>query len=614
MNVTLPDGTVITNVPDDITQEQLDQKLQANGIDVSKFKPTLGQEVLASPAGRFIQGAGGVIDAGAQLLPRFLSGVSSLGGFNPNPVSRYLDEEAKKVDEIVAQKALTMEAAKQATGQTGVDISKFAGEALTPTNIAMMKYLQPMSKTLPGLMEAGGYMGAMGGALSPVTENQENFAGQKAVQMGAGAAFGSILPGVVPVISKGYQLAKALAQPFTETGREKIVGSTIRSQIRPTDVGDVVNRLSNAEELVPGSTPTAAEVAESGGVSALQRSAAARSPDAYAARATDQANARLAALDEIAGTGGKKEFYEADRAAVANELYEKAKNTPLNFANVDKSEIDSLLKRPAIKSAIDKAKELAANQGYEKLSPKGSIRGLDYVKEALDLQIIDAKGKEKEVLRGLKNELLSVLDRLSPEYAEARATFEAMSKPINRMEVAETLRDKLIPAISDLGAINKETPASFAAALRNADETAKRATGYKDANLQSIFADAPAELQTIENIGRDIARKANFQDLARGAGSDTFQKMAMANMAEKSGVPLSVLEMPILNFTLKKMYENPTNRMQEQLAQVLLNPQLTAKLIAQAAPQERGRLMAAALQKQLTPAMFGASTAEFLGN
>ena len=614
MNVTLPDGTVITNVPDDITKEQLDQKLQANGIDVSKFQPTLGQEVLASPAGRFIQGAGGVIDAGAQLLPRALSGVSSLGGLNPNPVSRYLDEEAKKVDEIVAQKARTMEAAKQATGQTGVDISKFAGEALTPTNIAMMKYLQPMSKTLPGLIEAGGYMGAMGGALSPVTENQDNFAAQKAIQTGAGAAFGSILPGIVPVISKGYQLAKALAQPFTETGREKIVGSTIRSQIRPTDVGDVVNRLSNAEELVPGSTPTAAEVAESGGISALQRSAAARSPDAYSARATDQANARLAAIDEIAGTGGKKEFFSADRKAVADQFYEEAKNTPLDFTNVNKSEIDSLLKRPAIKSAIEKAKELAANAGYEKLSPKGSIRGLDYVKEALDLQIIDAKGKEKEVLRGVKDDLLSVLDRLSPKYAEARATFEAISKPINRMEVAETLRDKLIPAISDLGAINKETPASFAAALRNADETAKRATGYKDANLQSIFADAPAELQTIENIGRDIARKANFQDLTRGAGSDTFQKMAMANMAEKSGIPLSVLEMPILNFTLKKMYENPTNRMQEQLAQVLLNPQLTAKLIAQAAPQERGRLMAAALQKQLTPAMFGASTAEFLGN
>jgi hypothetical protein len=122
------------------------------------------------------------------------------------------------------------------------------------------------------------------------------------------------------------------------------------------------------------------------------------------------------------------------------------------------------------------------------------------------------------------------------------------------------------------------------------------------------------EMQTIENIGRDIARKTNFQDLARGAGSDTFQKMAMANMSEKSGVPLSVLEMPILNFTLKKLYDNPTNKMQEQLAQVLLNPQLTAKLIAQAAPQQRSKLMAAALQRQLTPAMFGASTAEFLGN
>jgi hypothetical protein len=96
MDVTLPDGTVIKDVPDNITQAQLTAKLKANGLDTSKYEPTIGQEILASPAGRFISGAGEFIDAGAQLLPRALSTVSSLGGLNPNPVSNFLQKEKLK--------------------------------------------------------------------------------------------------------------------------------------------------------------------------------------------------------------------------------------------------------------------------------------------------------------------------------------------------------------------------------------------------------------------------------------------------------------------------------------------------------------------------------------
>lgn len=53
MDVRLPDGTVLKNVPDGTTKEQLMQKLQANGYDTSKLQPeqpSLGRRVLEQQA------------------------------------------------------------------------------------------------------------------------------------------------------------------------------------------------------------------------------------------------------------------------------------------------------------------------------------------------------------------------------------------------------------------------------------------------------------------------------------------------------------------------------------------------------------------------------------
>jgi hypothetical protein len=48
------------------------------------------------------------------------------------------------------------------------------------------------------------------------------------------------------------------------------------------------------------------------------------------------------------------------------------------------------------------------------------------------------------------------------------------------------------------------------------------------------------------------------------------------------------------------------------LAEALTDPKAAAKLIADAAPKERSRLMAAALRGQLTPAMFGGASSSAL--
>ena len=88
MNVTLPDGTVLQDVPDGTTKEQLRAKLASNGYDVSKLEePTWGQR-----GKEFLQGAKGRADEmrlGIRgLLPQALldagnKAATSLGGQVP---------------------------------------------------------------------------------------------------------------------------------------------------------------------------------------------------------------------------------------------------------------------------------------------------------------------------------------------------------------------------------------------------------------------------------------------------------------------------------------------------------------------------------------------------
>jgi len=626
MDVTLPDGTVIKDVPDNITQSQLTAKLKANGLDMSKYEPTIGQEVLASPAGRFISGAGEFIDAGAQLLPRALSTVSSLGGYNPNPVSNFLDRQSASVDEGIAKKKAEMDAAKLATNFQGADISRFMGNALSIPNLALMKHLAPLAKTIPGLLESGAYMGMTGGALTPVTENTDNFAGQKAIQTGAGGVAGAALAPVGQLVGRGYELAKALVQPFTESGRKAIVGSTLRGQIRPSDLGDTLNRMSNATELVPGSQPTVGEVAESGGLSALQRQAQNANPDVFTPRKVAQVQARRNAAYEVAGDAGKKELFATAREDAADTLYKQAYKQTLNVnrdpvtgkmlpkadRDAANAEIADLLDTPAIQQAMKDGVVLAKNERINIKDPKGSIQGLDYTKRALDKQIATAEGdNEKRILMGVKERLMTFLQKQSPKYAEAVATYAEGSKPINQMEIGEYLKNSLIPAIGEQGGMLNESGAAFTKALRSPD-TARTATGFKGATLENVFADNPAHLQTLNAIAQDIARGDNLQKLGFSGGSNTYQNLSMANLAQKTGLPFGLVDMPILGAPAKLIYKNASDTMQKQLAELLTDPKAAAQLIAQAAPAERGKLMAAALRGQLTPAMFGAPTNELM--
>jgi len=256
--------------------------------------------------------------------------------------------------------------------------------------------------------------------------------------------------------------------------------------------------------------------------------------------------------------------------------------------------------RPQFKAAVTRAQKLAKDNGLEDIffrdkdgKPLAIIgEGAHYIKKALD-DFADKGsdayiGKSSADAAAKTNELFQKwLDKSIPEYGAAKAAYAAKSAPINQMQIGRALLDKAQPALADYGALGRETGATYGVAMRNADAIAAKATGMKGATMANVLD--PAQLQSVQNVAKDLARKANAQDLGRGIGSDTFQKLSMQNIAEQSGMPKMVgglLDFPGVSRATSWIYRDSDAQMQKLLSDVLLDPAKAAEVMRKATPKQ----------------------------
>ena len=112
---------------------------------------------------------------------------------------------------------------------------------------------------------------------------------------------------------------------------------------------------------------------------------------------------------------------------------------------------------------------------------------------------------------------------------------------------------------------------------RDADVTAQQALGFKGAKFSDVMR--PTDQDTYSAIAADLARQAESAGAGRGIGSNTFQNLAMQNLAERSGFPGTmigkVMHLPLIDYA----YTRSEQAMQRELADVLLNPKKTAALL-----------------------------------
>ena len=498
--------------------------------------------------------------------------------------------------------------------------------------------------------------------------------GERAGRAAAGAAAGVAVPALAAV----GKTAKGFVEPLYQGGREAIA-SRLLNKVAGSDAAAVAARLKAAGELVPGSLPTAAQVAENGGIAALERAASQANPSEYTARAMEQASARLNALRGIAGDDAAKEaqqkivnetakrFYgdafkesidvtpdlvklasrpsmrAAEKRAVslADELSQPFNSTlsslkpqfvPLDGRRMSAHVVDKgppefvPIQRPEVwidvqKTASDPAfsglglkktvndvlyggrapqrfvevpgKDIQKTLDGGRMAPEFleippvstiPVKDVHTLKMGMDALLSDRTlgiaGREADAIRATRERLLALLP---DSYQAARQAHIDLNKPIHQMEIASDLLNKLKPALSDHGAIATETAKAYATALRNSDAIAKNATGLKNATIENIMT--PQQMGTLSSIAADLGRVANAQNLGRGAGSDTFQKIAMSNIAEQSGMPRmmgGLLSLPGVNRATRWIYSDADQKMQGLLADALLNPQQTAKLMTEA--------------------------------
>lgn len=400
------------------------------------------------------------------------------------------------------------------------------------------------------------------------------------------AAIGGASAAAVPLVAAAAKSAASFAEPLYEAGRRRVVGRTLN---RVAGDPSVIQKLENAAPLVPGSMPTVGQVAENGGLAAMERSAAAANPADYAARSMEQASARLNALRGIAKDDAAMASAEGARKTASQSLYQQA---DAGVAPLD-SYFKGLQMRPQFKDAVARAEKLAKDQGLTEIffrdkdgKPVALIgEGAHFIKKALDeageFGSASYTSKTGASAANKTNDLFQKwLEKSIPEYEAGRAAYEAGSKPINQMQVGRALMDKAAPALADYGALGKETGAAYGTAMRNADQVAANATGMSGATMRNVLD--PSQFDLVQNIARDIARKTNAQDLGRGAGSDTFQKLSMQNIAEQSGMPRAVgglLELPGVSRATGWIYRDTDQKMQKLMADIMLDPKKAADIM-----------------------------------
>jgi hypothetical protein len=220
-------GNDVVEFPAGMTDEQIAQAISGltsaprrRTEEVGEFLAGMGKQqgFPYTPSPGFLTGLKDPISGGAQMLPRALAGITSLGGAAPNPVSRFFSEEAKRVDEMVRAE----EQAYQAQREPGFDAARLAGNILNPASIVPATRAAQLARAR-GVGTAGqaAAAGAVGGAT------------QKTEQVALGAVTGPIGERVVagagrvlnPLVSKAEQTMRDL-------GIRPTTGQTLGGQFK----------------------------------------------------------------------------------------------------------------------------------------------------------------------------------------------------------------------------------------------------------------------------------------------------------------------------------------------------------------------------------------------
>lgn len=485
-------------------------------------------------------------------------------------------------------------------------VGEVAGSVANPIN-----RLVPLagSAGLAGTALRAGAQGAISGAVTPVTQDDGNFAQNKLAQIATGAGIGAAIPVAGRAVTGAGRYvgnaARSLVDPFTEAGQSRIAGNILQRFAGNSPVA------ANTAAMVTGSQPTLAQATGNAGIATLERglqSATPQAANAFAERGAQNAAARGAALEGATGTAADIATAEAARGARASQQLAAA------FQNAQPANpqgalgiIDSILNGPSGKR--DSVRAVLNNIRSKLVNADGSLEtNAETLYNSVRKQIgdlLDARTAASNPA-GLQasRELIAVRDALdqditaaAPGFGQYLADYAAASRPINAMEFLQGLR--LTDAQGNI------TLAKVQNAIANLTKQ-RAASGANGAKAVS-----QSQLDALTAIRDDLLRQSN-SGVGRSVGSNTFQNLATNNILENTlpgpvralaggtNGPVGTLAGKVGNW----IYGGANENIQNRLLEMLLDPQLGQQALqnvggAQAAGAAGGNALLQRLAPQL---------------
>ncbi len=433
--------------------------------------------------------------------------------------------------------------------------------------------------------------------------------------MGSVAAPGTGMRSVTSAAAERAAEAGAnVVRPFTQEGREVIVGNVLRRLSNDPDAAAA--RMSTSPEYVSGSRPTAAQASRDTGLLSAQTPIQNLDDTGrFASQYSQNALARRREIDRIARDEQTIARAEAKRDAVTGPIRDRAfeaarQNNATADAGRVEGAIDAVLASPAGKQ---EAVERAMNWVRERL------RGLPAADGGIDPQSLYALRKdigmamggrlsgEKQDLRLARGELMDVrraideaIEAVAPGFRGYLSTYERMSQPIDQMRLLQDMRQRSLGQIAEAtSGVDVLAPGKFKQALRT---------------LAPDIADTltPSQRLVIERIAADLDRSAAaYAPGMKPPGSDTFRNMSVSNligtmMARDIGDNATL---KTLSKGLSFLYRVPDEQLQRLLVDAMLDPAL-ARQFMQRASVSTVETVGAALRRKLEQTGTAAATSQ----
>lgn len=394
------------------------------------------------------EGAGNAIYGAVKGLADPIYGLSQLAMHGLKATgNKYLGEKSDQLDATIGN------VEKQYQADTPGSFAAGLGRVTGSVAPFLMSGGASAPASLPTLIGRGAATGAALGTTQPVNEGGDYWK-EKATQAAIGGVTGGVIPAAGGLYNKASGVVADLTKPFTEQGRTEKLAEFLQKNVSNPYLAS--KDLNNIPQYVPGSSPTTAQALGDSRLLSVERAAKLQQPYGTLFDDLSRRNneARVNILQDMAGDGGKYDFFKTDRDTVAKQLYADAKAAydGDNMTPYLKGQVTQLLKRPSINEASKQAQMMAIERG-EKPSPMGSFTALQDVKTALDDKIEEAvragKGGYASALGATKNKLVNVMEKLSPDYEAARKTYAQMSAPLNQMDEVRKISSRLQTAAQD---------------------------------------------------------------------------------------------------------------------------------------------------------------------